>query len=525
VPTADRTHPLAAATPAVATPPVPGAPRPDLGPALAVLLDPSLAHVVDLVAWAQDGQVHVADAAGHACVPRDDPGRGWTTVRGRNPVADQDPLAGGGIPGRPETPSTAVAGAGRSYPHAAERLVDALADPDRAPDLWVVHTPDHHWPEREGHLGEHGSLNVGQSRAPLLLSGAGVAARGPLPRSARTVDVAPTLLAALGVAMPGVHGTPLDLVAPGAARVVGLLWDGAHPGELDALADAGELPAVQRLREHGCWLTGGAIAAFPSVTLVNHTSALTGVGPGRHGIVHNVFYDRRSGERVLANDSATWHRACELLRPGVRTVWEVLAEARPGALSACVDEPVDRGAGYSTFGLVRDAGAAGGASGLTDALPSADDDPLATAAFVAALPDYRWGSQIDRLGLDQMLGLFGGADGTGDPAAAPVLTWWNSTLTDAGHHAGGPGSDVARAALRDTDRRLGVFLDRLEALGLLADTCILLTADHGSERADETVRGDWDAALVAAGVTFRDEGYGAIYLPRAGGDGSGANGS
>ena len=90
--------------------------------------------------------------------------------------------------------------------------------------------------------------------------------------------------------------------------------------------------------------------------------------------------------------------------------------------------------------------------------------------------------------------------------------WWNTTLTDTGHHGGGPYSSEARASLRDADRRLGVFLDEIERRGVLAETTFLLTADHGSEAASPTCRGDWDEALREAGVHFRDESYGFLYL-------------
>ncbi|MBC7373365.1 MAG: alkaline phosphatase family protein, partial [Frankiales bacterium] len=287
--------------------------------ALDVLLDPALAHVVDLVCWQEEGLVHVADSQGHSALASD----GVTTVlAGRDPVADTDPLSEDG------------------YPFAAARLHSLFSDP-RAPDLAVVHTGGHHWPERGGHLGEHGSLNAVQSRAPLVLSGAGVDARGVLERAARTVDVGATLAHLTGGDVDGMDGSPLELARPVGAYVVGLLWDGAPSGELLALAAAGDLPNVARLLSRGCALRGGAIAEFPSVTLVNHTCALTGVGPGRHGIVNNAFYDRVLGEQVVPNSAATWHRAMDWLRPGVRTVFERLPA---GTSSACVNDPVDRGA-------------------------------------------------------------------------------------------------------------------------------------------------------------------------------------
>jgi arylsulfatase A-like enzyme len=447
--------------------------------ALDVLLDPGLAHVVDLVCWVEKGLVHVADSKGHVALR---PEGECTLLAGRDPIADQDPMSD----------STSA------YPFAAARLHSLFSDP-RAPDLAVVHTGAHCWPERGGHPGEHGSLNAVQSRAPLILSGAGVTERGVIDRVARVVDIGATLAHLSGASYDGMDGSPVAEAGPGAPHVVGLLWDGAQCADLLAMVEAGELPAVRRLLDRGCALRGGAIAEFPSVTLVNHTSALTGVGPGVHGIVNNAFYDRLLGQQVVPNSSQTWHNAMQWLRPGVTTVFERLpADVR----SACVNEPVDVGATYSTFGLIREIGAAGN---LGPHLPKAADDPHATHEHVQADADYAWGTQVDAAGLDQVLTLW-------REDVPPRLTWWNTTLTDSGHHAGGPGSQIARASMRDADRRLGVWLDLVEERGLLDETVVLLTADHGSEAADPTCSGDWDDALRKARVPFRDESYGFLYL-------------
>ncbi len=449
--------------------------------ALDVLLDPALAHVVALVCWLEKGLVHVADSRGHVALR---PDGAPTVLAGRDPLADQDPMSD----------STTC------YPYAAVRLQSLFSDP-RAPDLAVVHTGAHHWPERGGHLGEHGSLNAIQSRAPLILSGAGVTLRGVVDKVARTVDIGATLTHLAGGRVGGMEGRALESVVPQAKHVVGLLWDGAQCADLLALAQSGDLPNVARLLERGCAFRGGAIAEFPSVTLVNHTSALTGVGPGRHGIINNAYYDREIGQQVVPNSSANWHNALQWLRPGVETVFERLPA---GTDSACVNEPVDRGATYSTFDLIRETGRAGTGT-LADWLPPAEDTPHASQAQVAANSDYSWATQVDGAGLDQVLQLWG-AD------VPPRLMWWNTTLTDSGHHAGGPGSVIARDAMRDADRRLGVWLDLVTERGLLDDTVVLLTADHGMEGADPSCTGDWDEALRAAGVPFRDEAYGFLYL-------------
>ncbi len=492
--------------------------------ALAVeLASPELAHIIDLIAYPD------ADAGQPAVIVRNSGGavRLWRTdsgqerhelLTGRDPVANTDPLAF--LPYRLECADPGPDNARNAYPEPARRLLSFFADPDRSPDLVVVHTPRHFFPERGGHRGEHGSLDVVQSRAPFLLSGAGVRPMGLVADHARTVDVAPTLLHLAGVG-PEHHrdadGAPLDgrartdLAEAGSGRfVIGLLWDGAHCSDLLSLAAAGELPAVARLLAAGSALTGGAIAEFPSVTLCNHTSALTGVGPGRHGVIGNIFYDRARDERILANDETTWHRSAEWLRPGVLTVFEMLARAQPTATSACLNEAIDRGATTSTMQVIRAEGDERGAGSLDGVLPVAEDSPY--LGCHAHLEDsyYRWCTRVDDAGLTQILGLFA------DPATAPQLTWWSSVVTDAGHHAGGTRSRIAQDSLRDADRRLAAFLAHLDGLGVTDQVTFLLTADHGFEAADETVTGSWTAVLDDAchrlGVTYRDEGPGFIYL-------------
>jgi hypothetical protein len=481
--------------------------HPDTGRAVEALTQQRLAPIVDLVAYrADDGAVVVANSAGAARLRVGLPAE---VLHGRNPVADTDPMRFADYAAEAADPSPP--NERHAYPYPDLRLASLFAAVDRAPDVAVVHTARHYFPEQGGHAGEHGSLNVVQSRAPLLLSGPGVAARGVVDDHARVVDVGPTMAAAVGAAerLPTcLDGRPrTDLVAPGATRwVVGLLWDGANAGDLLHLAGTGALPHVARLLERGLALRGGAVAEFPSLTLVNHTSALTGVGPGRHGVVGNAYVDRVTGETVVPNDSRTWHRWADWVRPGTSTVFEWVGGSDPARGTASVNEPVDRGATYSTMGLIRASGSAEGAHALDSMLPDPTASRFATQRFVRADPDYAWATQVDDIGLEQVLQLWE------RPADAPALLWWNTVGTDTGHHAGGPRSAPSRAALADADRRLGAFLDRLDALGVADDVTVLLTADHGFEAADPGVRGEWGTALADAGVAHRDVGPGFVYL-------------
>jgi len=476
-----------------------------------------LAPIVDLVAYPQPGpegpQGRAVLVYGARGTVRLLAGQPHQVLSGSDPVANTDPLAF--LPYPLELADPSPGNATNAYPDPARRLLSFFADPDRSPDLVIVHTPRHYFPEQGGHRGEHGSLDVIQSRAPFLLSGRGIRARGPVDGHARMVDVAPTMLDLVGVTVPaGLEGTS-RCPSPGSAKhVIGLLWDGAPCSELLELAQSGELPAVAGLLREGLALTGGSVAEFPSVTLCNHTSALTGVGPGRHGILGNVFYDRGRRERINANDESTWHRSAHWLRPGVSTVFEMLCAARPGARSVCVNEAVDRGATVSTMQVIRQVEGqveAGGAPVSTaDLLPPVQDSRWVGERAHLVDDYFHWASRVDDAGLDQMLQAWA------DPSQLPDLTWWATVVTDAGHHAGGPRSAIARDSLRDADRRLGAFLEYLDQLGVRQDVAFLLTADHGFEAADEAVTGHWGPTLASVcrqlGVTYRDEGPGFVYL-------------
>ncbi|WP_177180240.1 alkaline phosphatase family protein [Pedococcus cremeus] len=490
---------------------------------IAALCAPDLAAMVDLVLWVEpdaDG-TPVAHAANHLGRVRLHPGGKHEVLAGADPVASEDPMAF--LPYEREIAQEGPrVSTDNAYPYAAERILSLFAHAERSPDVAVVHTPRHYFPDEGGHHGEHGSLDVIQSRAPLVLSGARVTRRSYVDDHARLIDVGPTLAHLAGVPESDLldgNGDPLDgrpltaylepLPAGQPRRVVGILWDGAHCGDLLHLAEAGELPGVARLVERGVALRGGAVAEFPSVTLTNHTSILTGLGPGRHGVLGNVYFDRATGERVVPNDEATWHRSAEWLHPQARTVFEMVNDhVAPGSgpRTASVDEAIDRGADYATMQLIRASGSDRGAGDLGDQLPDPHASPF--VGNPAHLEDryFRWGVQVDDLGLQQMLQLWA------DPTAAPVLTWWANVVTDAGHHGGGPRSEMARDSLRQADRRLVAFLDHLDGLGVADEVTFLLTADHGFEGADQTVTGSWAPALDALGIPYRDEGPGFVYL-------------
>jgi arylsulfatase A-like enzyme len=473
----------------------------DVTRALEVLLDPALAPIVELV-LVQDGDSFEAHAIdGRVRFERDGT---ISEVRGRNPIGDQDTDRFAGIDA--ELANRQPDRTANSYPHAYEQAVQ-LFDHASAPDLVVLHTAAHNWEDQGGHRGEHGSLDVVQARAPFIIAGRGVRPLGMLDRSCRLVDVAPTVLSLLG-SEPLLHtdGTALDDLLDGERpdHVLGFLWDGCNPNVLYDAAACGEAPNVARLMSMGTTFGHGAMASLPTITLANHTSILTGLHPGHHGILHNAWYDRARGEQVVTNSPATWHSAASWLAPGVETIHDVVHRTWPGACTASINEPTDAGVDFSTFDYVR--------RGIALERPPAPDElPNATERFVRPVKEYRWSSRVDHTTVQQMVGVWSGQY-LGTDWARPKFTWCNFSLTDAAFHEGGPHSEIARASIHDTDARLGEVLAAVDRAGVLDRTAFFLVADHGMEETDPAVRGDWSPALRAAGIDFRDEAFGFLYL-------------
>jgi phosphonoacetate hydrolase len=484
--------------------------------ALAVLTDTVLEPIVDMVVLARDGGYEAHSADGRVRFVRNEHGGYEVVARdGADPLADQAtdkfvPLAdelAHPVPNRRDN----------AYPHAFDHIAQ-LFDHPAAPDLCVLHSAAHNWEDQGGHIGEHGSLGVVQARAPLLLAGKGVRSDGLVPRSARLVDVAPTVLTLLGIEPDGnaqhlrdqdgeVRADALDLAAGPARHVVLFLFDGTNPNVLHDMAARGELPNVARLMEMGTAYEHGAMAGLPTVTLANHTSIVTGRLPGHHGILHNAWYDRRTGEQVITNSNATWPTAMSHCVPGVDSIHDAVHRAHPEAFTASVNEPCDVGADYSTFHFFR--------RGEVPPIPKTPDGlPHTTERFVRPSKDYSWSSVVDHMGTEQAVGVWSGHY-RDESYPHPRFMFCNFTLTDAAMHEGGPYSEVAAASVRDSDGRVGEILAAVERAGVFDDTAFVLVADHGMEQNDPAVRGDWDVTLREAGLEFRDEGYGFLYLAEA----------
>ena len=90
----------------------------------------------------------------------------------------------------------------------------------------------------------------------------------------------------LTIVFTAILNTPLVAQSPDVQRHVVVISIDGFAGFL--LDDAKvPLPNIRRLAREGCIVEGGMIASDPSVTWPNHTTLLTGMKPGRHGVLAN----------------------------------------------------------------------------------------------------------------------------------------------------------------------------------------------------------------------------------------------
>ncbi|UCE84880.1 MAG: alkaline phosphatase family protein [Deltaproteobacteria bacterium] len=498
----------------------------------ALLCDPEARDHVDLVVtwrgaarddgayevWARRGMVRFRRLL------RDDGALDYEVLEvvGENPLANQDPHALRTLDAEREAARASgfdaedparrfIAAAHQSYPFAYERIAQLFDSPNTG-DL-VVSAND--W-TLGSQAGQHSALNVRQSRAPLFFAGPRIRP-GVHEVAVRSVDIAPTVLAALG--FPKVDGADatgrtasergvepdtylrrqdgrvleeiLDGSQPAAQRLYIFLLDGLHPTELeDRLENEPQsIPNLRRLRERAAVLASGSIVTFPSITWPSHTSIGTGAWCGHHDVVNPTYYLREKRESVSPQGQQVHSEGFVSSR--VETLYEAFRRVRGAAsLCAAIHEPVGRGADHAVL----------------EGRNLCDRARLkALTLELAADCDGRWKrdgladvereSVIDTRGLAQVIELF-----TRPDREPPDFVFHELTLTDGAGHDYGPHHAGTKAALDESDRRIGRVLDLLDSLGVLESTLLVVTADHGMSPQDGALRASPAHHVERAGI-------------------------
>lgn len=431
------------------------------------------------------------------------PGGGYAyevvEVVGENPLERQDYRALAtfdeemAAAGNPEDPQRAFIEPERlTYPYAYERI-SQLFDSPNAPDL-VVNPKSYAYGRQPG---QHGALDVVQSRSPLIFSGPGVKRGVVVDAPAKQVDVAPTIACVAGFPLvdgrdstgrtssergvgPDVYlkrqdGRVLHEVLDAASgrpeRVYLMLLDGQSHTELlyRLERDPEAIPNLRRLIARGCLLRYGSITNFPSITWPSHNTIGTGAWCGHHDIVNPTYYLRE--RRELVSPQGEQFDTARFLSEEVETLFEAFKRVLgPGAFTASINEPCTRGADHASLErrLVGD-------RGRLIALTKETEHEINPRWFAELEEEgHRLQGQIDNRGLAQARLLF-----LDDSHPAPVFVFHEFAQPDSSAHDYGPHHEGARAALDETDRRIGHIVRTLEERGLFETTLFVITTDHG----------------------------------------------
>jgi hypothetical protein len=396
-----------------------------------------------------------------------------------------------------------------TYPHACERIAQ-LFDSPYAPDVAI--SPKCYTFGLQP--GQHGALDVVQSRAPLAFAGPGIRP-GLYGSGPRHVDIAPTICRLMSFPFvdgkdwsgrtatergvePDVYlqrqdGQVLEEILVSGARsarssgfgppalVYFAIFDGLSNSELQYLLDRND-PAVASLRrilDRSARFRFGSTVNFPTITWPSHSATFTGAWCGHHDIVNPTYYERETRRGLVPQ--AQGRMTEKYLGGGVETLYEAFHRVLgPRAFTASIHEPQGRGADHAAL--------EGRVVGPRDRLKAL------TAEYAAEIsPRYRAEGReavhreavLDSRGLAQVMVLFD------DPShALPVLVAHEFTLTDGAGHEYGPHGDGLRTAIAETDRRLGRVLDMLAAKGLLESTLFVFTSDHGMAAQDVSLKAD-----------------------------------
>jgi len=482
---------------------------------LALLRDPQVCDQVDLVITCRDSAYEVYAARGMVRFQRvrGPAGFQYRIVEevGTNPIADQrhTPIAT-----RAEELQAAAASdhatedvnqayiepSQVTYPYAYERIAQ-LFDSPYAPDI-VISPKCYAFGLQRG---QHGALDIVQSRAPLAFAGPGVRP-GALTTAPRHIDIAPTVCALMGFpfidgkdatgetssergVQPDVYLARQDgrvlteIFAPEGTdkpqRVYFVVFDGLSNSELRHLLETND-PAIRNLRrilDRSARFTYGSTVNFPSITWPSHSSIFTGAWCGHHDIVNPTYYDRARRQPLAPQGQGVGTEV--YLGNGVETLYEAFHRVLgSGAFTVNIHEPQGRGADHAALER-RVVGPRDRLKALTEGFLT-DISPRYLADGREAVQRE---AVLDARGLAQIMVLF---DDASHPQ--PVLVAHEFALTDGAGHDYGPHGDGLYEAITETDQRLGHVLDMLEQKGLLDSTLFVFTSDHGMAAQDISLK-------------------------------------
>lgn len=249
-----------------------------------------------------------------------------------------------------------------------------------------------------------------------------------------------------------------------ARHVVLISIDGLRPDYyLPVSTRTANTPTLDALRRRGSWAEG-VLSQFPSLTYPSHTSIATGVTPAKHGIVQNTVFS--------PDGMGTWFFEASALRS--QPLWDAARAA--GLTTAGISWPVTVGARIDH--LLPETNQAPRDTTWLD-LMRRQSTPGLVDAVVERLGGFEPNANRDYVQRDRF----------STAAAAVIIERHRPNLlmihfveADTAQHQHGPNSPQAITAIERIDAAIGTVIRSLETAGILEQTAIVITGDHGFYR-------------------------------------------
>ena len=256
-----------------------------------------------------------------------------------------------------------------------------------------------------------------------------------------------------------VIGTALALAQGPDVHVLMISVDGLMPSSYTSPGPA-RIPVLRGLAAEGA-SAKGVISVLPSVTYPAHTTLITGVNPGVHGILNNGMFDPEGRSGNASNWYASAIKVPTLPGAARSRGLTVGAVSWPVTVGMDIDFHVPEfwrtnfGADHPETRMFLDAAST---PHLLEAVEIAQGKPL----------PWRL-TDADRLSIARFI----------LKTHQPNLLLVHFVELDTAQHTTGPGSPESIATLERIDAYIGVLLQTLADGGLREKTNVLIVSDHG----------------------------------------------
>ncbi|XP_035662166.1 ectonucleotide pyrophosphatase/phosphodiesterase family member 7-like [Branchiostoma floridae] len=219
--------------------------------------------------------------------------------------------------------------------------------------------------------------------------------------------------------------------AGGRSKLLLMVLDGFR-WDMDKLEDLPNLAAFSAEGVKVPYVT----PAFTTLTIPNIFTILTGCYPETHGVLHNIVFDKSTGQ---LGSPAYVKNITEYLNPGIETIGMTASQ---------------QGRRVGTYNLIPIPGTG---TDIYEYEPEPRNESYSTISA----------------GVDKVLNWFSNS-------SIDFTAFYANILDEAAHYFG-PESPEARSALRQLDRVIGYLLQQIKQRGM-KDLNVILVADHGFEQ-------------------------------------------